>query len=296
MSTEPASTEPGGTEPMGAAASDAGRAPVTKAVILARGLGTRMRRPDEHAGLDERQAAIAATGIKALMDVGRPFLDHHLGALAAVGIREVCLVIGPEHETLRDYARRTDAAAGRLRITWAVQDHPRGTADALAAAGEFIGTERAVVLNADNHYPATALATLVSATGAATLGFDREALVAASNIPPERVGAFAIIEQDARGRLRGLIEKPDAALLEALGPDAPVSMNAWLVTPRIVEACRRVQPSVRGELELVDAVMLAVAEGEEVRVIPAACGVLDLSSRADVAAVRDALADVEVVL
>jgi glucose-1-phosphate thymidylyltransferase len=51
---------------------------------------------------------------------------------------------------------------------------------------------------------------------------------------------------------------------------------------------------VRGELEIIDAVRLLVQEGEVFAVVPAAVGVLDMSSRGDVAAVQAALADVEV--
>jgi hypothetical protein len=54
-----------------------------------------------------------------------------------------------------------------------------------------------------------------------------------------------------------------------------------------------VRPSVRGELELQDAVRIAMEElGERFTVIPFAGGVLDLSSRRDVAAVADRLAGV----
>src|SRR3954452_13138192 len=59
---------------------------IDKAVILARGLGTRMRKPDATATLDSRQAAIAESGVKAMIPVGagvrggtdRPFLDYVL--------------------------------------------------------------------------------------------------------------------------------------------------------------------------------------------------------------------------
>ena len=53
-----------------------------KAVILARGLGKRMRQADEHASLDPKQAAVADQGIKAMIPIGRPFLDYVLSALA----------------------------------------------------------------------------------------------------------------------------------------------------------------------------------------------------------------------
>ena len=81
------------------------------AVILARGLGTRMRREDAAAALGEDQAKVADTGVKAMIPIGRPFLDYVLSGLADAGLSEVCLVIGPEHGAVRD----TTAARRRRR-------------------------------------------------------------------------------------------------------------------------------------------------------------------------------------
>ncbi|GAA1491067.1 nucleotidyltransferase family protein [Brachybacterium sacelli] len=265
---------------------------VTRAVILARGLGTRMRAADENAPLDEKQSAVAASGVKALIDVGRPFLDYVISVLADVGVTEVCLVIGPEHEALRDYAAATSGS--RVTVTTAVQVEPRGTGDAVAAARDFVGSERVIVLNSDNYYPREALAALVTAPGSALVGFDRAGLLAGSSIPAERIRAFALVAADEQGRLRDIVEKPDPATLAAYGQDAPVSMNAWLFTPAIFDACARIEPSVRGELEIIDAVRLLVADGEDVTVVPVSAPVLDMSSRGDVAAVQEALAGVEV--
>ena len=266
--------------------------PPARAVILARGLGTRMRRADDAAGLDEQQARVAASGVKALIDVGRPFLDYVISVLADVGVTEVCLVIGPEHDALREYAQRV--SGGRVTVTTAIQAEPRGTADAVAAAREFAGDQRVIVLNSDNYYPREALAALAAAPGSALVGFDRTALVERSNIPADRIRAFALVAADAEGRLRDIVEKPDEATLAAYGAGAPVSMNAWLFTPAIFAACARIEPSVRGELEIIDAVRLLVEEGEPVTVVPAAAGVLDMSSRGDVASVQQALAGIEV--
>ena len=101
-----------------------------KAVILARGLGTRMRAQDAAAGLDADQDAVAATGIKALMPIDRPFLDYVLGALAEAGYRRICLVIGPEHDAVRRYFGE-ELATERLQIDFAIQATPEGTAAAL---------------------------------------------------------------------------------------------------------------------------------------------------------------------
>ncbi|MGY5765803.1 sugar phosphate nucleotidyltransferase [Brachybacterium sp. DNPG3] len=266
---------------------------VRRAVILARGLGTRMRRTDDDAELDEAQARVASSGVKALIDVGRPFLDFVLSALADAGITEVCLVVGPEHKVLREYA--ASRTGGRVRVTTAIQEEPRGTADAVVAARDFAGEERFIVLNSDNYYPAEALRALVAADGAALVGFDRTALIERSNIPAERIRAFALVAADDDSWLCNIVEKPDEDTFRTLG-DAPVSMNAWLFTASIFDACARIEPSVRGELELVDAVRLLLSEGEDFEVVPAAVGVLDMSSRGDVAAVQRALTGIEATL
>src|SRR5690606_15812717 len=98
-----------------------GRVEVREAVILARGLGTRMRRPDAAAALDREQSRVADAGLKAMIPIGRPFLDYVLSALADAGVSDVCLVIGPEHDSVRTYY--TEAVAPRrLRIRFAVQE------------------------------------------------------------------------------------------------------------------------------------------------------------------------------
>ena len=68
-----------------------------KAVILARGLGTRMRKEDGSADLTDRQAAVADIGVKAMIPIDRPFLDYVISALNDVGYRRICLVI-PLHK------------------------------------------------------------------------------------------------------------------------------------------------------------------------------------------------------
>jgi len=266
---------------------------VTKAVVLARGLGTRMRAEDGAATLDDAQRAAAARGVKAMIPIGRPFLDYALSALADAGCTDVCLVIGPEHTDIRDYFMR-QSPPERVRVSFAVQEEPRGTADAMLAAEAFAAGDRVLMVNSDNYYPASALAALRAVPGSGLLGFEREALVREGNIEAARVLRYALLALDADGTLARIVEKPDAAAAQALGAEALVSMNAWVFTPVIYEACRRVRPSPRGELEVQDAVRIAIEElGERFAVVRVAAGVLDLSSRGDIASVRDRLARVE---
>jgi len=237
-----------------------------------------------------------------MIDVGRPFLDYVVSALADAGITRICLVIGPEHTMFREHFDSLAASGelARVTVSYAVQAEPLGTADAVAAAEDFAAGDRVVVINSDNYYPVQALRQLVALPGAGLIGFDRQALLARSNIPPDRIAAFAVLEQerDDQGRLlmRDIVEKPTADQLASLGPQAPLSMNAWLFTPGIFAACRDVTPSARGEYEITDAVRLDRSRGTEYQVVPAAAGVLDLSRRDDIASVRAALEGVEVSL
>ena len=265
---------------------------VTKAVVLARGLGTRMRRADPAAPLDPRQAAAADSGLKAMMPVGRPFLDYALSGLADAGYREACLVIGPEHAAVRDhYGRR--AVPRRIRVSFAVQQAPRGTADAVLAAEGFAAGERFIVLNSDNYYPSDALRALRDLPGAGLAAFSHRALVDEGNLPPQRVARFPLVRADAAGRLVDLVDRDDAP--GAGAGDEYVSMNCWLFTATMFRACRAIAPSPRGELEVQAAVRYALRElGEPFRVLRFSLPVLDLTHRADVAAVTTRLAAVEV--
>lgn len=262
-----------------------------KAVVLARGLGTRMRRANEATRLGDEQSAIASAGVKAMIPFGRPFLDYVLSELADAGYRHICLVIGPEHDAIRDYY--ADQALSRVKLTWATQHEPRGTADAVLAAESFAAGREFVVLNSDNYYPVEALRTLREFDRPGTVLFESDALVRNSNIPAERVRCFAYAEVE-HGVLVHLIEKPDPRI--PAPPNVLVSMNLWRFSPEIFEHCRQVPVSPRGEYELPMAVNRGAQSGMRLHVETSQLGVLDLSERADIPAVAERLRGIEVAL
>ena len=267
----------------------------TKAVVLARGLGTRMRAARDTARIEPDQAAVADTGVKAMIPVapGRPFIDYVLASIADAGYTDVCLVIGPEHDAVRAHFDR-DVPLERLRIQFAVQDEPRGTADAVLAAASFVGNDAFMVLNSDNYYPDDVLAELRRQPAPALPAFSRVGLIRDGQIPNERIAHYALLEIAADGTLTRIVEKPNPEQARALG-DTRVSMNCWLFTPAIFEACRRVRPSTRGELELPMAVQCAIEElGMRFTTFRTDAPVLDLSHRADIPRVARRLEMVEV--
>jgi dTDP-glucose pyrophosphorylase len=262
-----------------------------RAVILAAGRGTRMRRPDESVRLEAGQAAAAASGRKGLIPIdGRPFLDYVLSSLADAEVPEACVVVGPGPSPIRE--RYGGLPAQRLRVAFAVQAEPKGTADALLAAREFCGSGQFLVLNSDNYYPLSALRALRALDGPGLAVFERERLLATSNFRRERIGAFAALKVSAQGDLEDIVEKGAAA---QGGDPVLLSMNLWRFSPAIFEACRRVPASARGEYELPQAVRWAlVHRGERFRAVRCDDGVLDLTARSDIASVARRLQAVAV--
>jgi dTDP-glucose pyrophosphorylase len=266
----------------------------SSAVILARGLGTRMRKnASEDVALDSDQARAADLGMKGMIPIGRPFLDYVLSSLADAGLTRVWLVIGPEHDAVITHYT-VESPPTRLSIEFAIQEKPLGTADAVLSAHEFAQDEPFVVLNSDNYYPAKALSLLRNAKAPAIVGFARSVLLGEGDVPQEKVQRFGALTIDRDGYLVRIVKRPGDPLPEN-DDEIYASMNCWLFDERIFEACRRVSMSPRNELELPRAVQLAIDEmGMRFKVIPVALPVLDLSTREDIYRVQQRLQSVNV--
>ena len=191
-----------------------------------------------------------------------------------------------------------------------MQPEALGTANAVLAAEAWTAGAPFLVMNADNLYPAAGAPRSASLAEPGLPVFERDELVRTSNIPAERVLAFALVDVDDEGYLTAIIEKPGVgfrlmaeATTRTIGRRKDVevvrlrrrrfvSMNCWRFDARIFEACREVPRSARGEFELPEAVAARVARGVRFR-RPRRGPVLDLSRRADTADVERRLAGVE---
>ena len=263
-----------------------------KAVILAAGRGTRMQRTLDAAALDANQAAAAQSGEKAMMPVGRPFIDYVLSGLADAGYRRVCVVTAPTHNVLNQHVLSFNG--GRLSIEVATQHEPLGTANALAAAANFAAAESFLMINGDNYYPVSTLQAIRSLTGSAVVGFRPNGLCR-GNIAAERLPQYSVVLPDANGYLQRVIEKPGEAYFQQHSESILIGMNCWRFTPAIFEACRQIRRSARNEFELPDAVEYARSNlGQSFQVLDVDAPVLDLSTRGDVADVTRRLASIEV--
>jgi glucose-1-phosphate thymidylyltransferase len=284
----------------GAGISEGGVTRATLAVILARGMGSRLR-ADDGAVLTAEQESAAAAGAKGLMPVaGRPFLDFLLHELAEAGVTDIVFVVSPD-DTLIRQRYDTDAPPSRLRLRYAVQQEPRGTAHALLAARDAVCAalgapaddahrRHFLMCNADDLYPSASVRALVELGGPGLIAFDAEALLAGGTMEPARIRAFALLDIGEDGALQEIVEKPAEDHPLALADTRWVSMNLWRFTDAIFDDCAAVRPSARGELELADAVRYAIDRGERFMTVPQHVAVPGLTHRRDVAALDRLLA------
>lgn len=258
-----------------------------KAVIIARGMGKRMRRSLRSSTLDPIKAKFAERGWKPFIPVaGKPFIDHQLRVLSELGIREACLIVGPEHLEIRDHFDEVGLELG-MKIGFAVQEEPLGTADAVYASKDFVGEDSFLLLNGDNFYPREALEPLIRQKDSErcyVAGFEMGSLVKLGNFSPERIRSFSVMEVDEKLNLVRIVEKPEKPEEYRTSHGILVNMNLWRFNPMIFDACKKVKPHpVRGELELTSAVQLMIDERVcEVKVIPLRSYVLDLTYSSDI--------------
>src|SRR4249919_3478727 len=119
-----------------------------RAVILARGLGTRMRAADPDARLTPDQARAADAGLKPMIPVnGRPFLDYVFSSLADAGITDIALVVAPDHEQIRAYYE-VQSPPSRVQVAFVVQAAPLGTANAILTVERWADGKPFLAMNA----------------------------------------------------------------------------------------------------------------------------------------------------
>ena len=97
----------------------------------------------------------------------RPFLDYVLSALADAGCSDVCLVIGPEHDVIRDYYERASVPR-RVRVSCPRSRRRRAAPPTPCCRRRSSPAAiRSSSLNSDNYYPVDVLRALVALDGPA---------------------------------------------------------------------------------------------------------------------------------
>ncbi len=196
-----------------------------KAIILAGGAGSRL-------------FPLTKIVCKQLLPVyDKPMICYPLATLMLGGLRDVLIISTPKDcPMLRDYLG--DGSQLGIRIDYAEQPKPNGIAEAFLIGEKFIGDSGACLILGDNIFYGK-------------LDFFREALTLKSGAcifayqvrDPERYG---VVEFGPDGRAISLEEKPKQPKTHFAVP------GLYVFDGEVVELCRSLKPSARGELEITD--------------------------------------------
>ncbi len=198
---------------------------IEKGIVLAGGSGSRLH-------------PLTRLVCKQLLPVyDKPMIYYPLATLMLGGIREILLISTPA-DIPRFREILGDGSAFGIHIEYAVQERPEGIAQAFLVGADFIGDSGVSLILGDNVFYGP-------------LDFFREALALTRGArifgyqvrDPER---YAVVEFDASGNAISLEEKPAKPKSHFAVP------GLYIYDNQVVEICRNLKPSPRGELEITD--------------------------------------------
>lgn len=168
----------------------------------------------------------------------QPILFYGLSHLAEAGIQEVGIVLGPIQEGIREAIGNGNSFG--LRVTYIHQGDPRGLADAVLCAREFLGNDPFVMYLGDN--------LLQEGVSEFIKIFDSEHPAAVVGVTPvETPSHYGVVELEGH-ELRSIEEKPSR-------PKSNLALiGVYLFSPAIHSVISTLSPSTRGELEITEAI------------------------------------------
>lgn len=254
---------------------------LTKAIIAVAGYGT-------------RRLPITKSIEKCMLPVGnRPIVDYLVEDCINNGLTDIIFVVGEQHEQIKNYysdsneqleiyletrGKNDDLAAlqsiGRgatFRYVVQRQDHPYGTATAIALCADLIADDERVVFLAGDDFvynPSgeSGVTQLINGVG------DNPSGLLAAEIAHEDVNKYGVIEMQDGAFLR-IVEKPSV-------DDAPsnlINISKYVFDKDVVNHAVTVlqHPAANGECQITDALNMYVADGKKALVVRATGEYLD---------------------
>ena len=167
----------------------------------------------------------------------KPMIYYPLSTLMLAGIREILIIstprdIGPFKELLGDGSELG------MSFSFAVQEQPRGLADAFIVGEEFIGTDNVAMILGDNMFYGQGFSGMLRraaerSEGATIFGY-----------PVKDPRAYGVVDFDDAGNVLSIEEKPEKPKSNYAVP------GLYFYDNDVVSIARNIKPSPRGEIEI----------------------------------------------